>query len=85
MKTNPEQNKQNAVAFYDLMFNQCQPEEAIQQYVGDVHTQHNPHVADGKVAFIEQDKISPYLPPPEWHFFPEISQYFPDYGWAALA
>jgi predicted SnoaL-like aldol condensation-catalyzing enzyme len=48
-----EQNKQNAIAFYDLMFNQSQPEEAIDRYAGDEYIQHNPHVADGKQAFIE--------------------------------
>ncbi len=32
-----EQNKQNVMAFYDLMFNQCQPAEAIERYVGEVY------------------------------------------------
>ena len=41
------------MAFYDLMFNQCRPREAIQAYVGDSYTQHNPQVGDGKQAFIE--------------------------------
>ncbi|MCF4099703.1 nuclear transport factor 2 family protein [Maritalea mediterranea] len=45
-------NKKNAQAFYDLMFNQCKPREAIELYVGDRYIQHNPHVADGKQAFI---------------------------------
>ena len=48
-----EQNRQNAMAFYDLMFNQCQPAEAIERYVGTVYIQHNPAVGDGKEAFIE--------------------------------
>lgn len=49
---NVQQNKANALAFYDLMFNQCKPREAIEQYAGDEYIQHNPHVADGKQAFI---------------------------------
>jgi predicted SnoaL-like aldol condensation-catalyzing enzyme len=48
-----EQNKKNVMAFYDLMFNQCEPTKAIERYAGDVYIQHNPHVADGKEAFIE--------------------------------
>lgn len=52
MRTSPDQNRQNAVAFYELMFNQCQPREAVERYVGASYTQHNPHVADGKDSFI---------------------------------
>ena len=48
-----ERNKTNVVAFYDLMFNQSQPAEAIESYTGDVYIQHNPGVGDGKQAFIE--------------------------------
>lgn len=47
-----ERNKKNVVAFYDLMFNQSQPDEAIRRYAGKVYIQHNPAVADGKDAFI---------------------------------
>ena len=46
-------NKQSAQAFYDLMFNQCQPRQAVEHYVGDEYIQHNPEVADGREAFIE--------------------------------
>jgi predicted SnoaL-like aldol condensation-catalyzing enzyme len=47
-----ERNKKTVVDFYDMMFNQCKPREAIECYAGDTYTQHNPHVGDGKEAFI---------------------------------
>jgi predicted SnoaL-like aldol condensation-catalyzing enzyme len=48
-----EQNKRNVLAFYDLMFNQSRPAEAIDKYAGDRYIQHNPGVADGKRGFID--------------------------------
>ena len=48
-----ERNKQTVMAFYDLMFNQCKPAEAIERHAGATYRQHNPHVADGKQAFID--------------------------------
>jgi predicted SnoaL-like aldol condensation-catalyzing enzyme len=48
-----ERNKQNVVAFYDMMFNQCLPGEAVAQYVGADYIQHSPHVATGKQGFID--------------------------------
>ena len=49
----PDERKQAAMAFYNLMFNECRPREALEQYVGDEYIQHNPEVADGKDAFVE--------------------------------
>ena len=48
-----QKNKATVTAFYDLMFNQCQPAEAVEKYVGNVYIQHNPAVGDGKEEFIE--------------------------------
>ena len=53
MSSNPEQNKHNAQAFYDLMFNECRPAEAIERYVGREYRQHNPGVGDGRRAFVD--------------------------------
>lgn len=53
MKTRAHEMKLHAKAFYDLMFNQCRPRAAIERYVGESYTQHNPGVGDGKQAFID--------------------------------
>ncbi len=53
MERTAEQFKENAMSFYDLMFNQCRPREAVEKFVGDDYIQHNPEVADGKQAFID--------------------------------
>ena len=53
MSDHLERNKQTAKDFYDLMFNQAKPRDAIERYVGEVYIQHNPHVANGKDGFIE--------------------------------
>lgn len=64
-----ENNKKNVMAFYDLMFNQNKPEEAIEKYVGAEYIQHNPEVADGKGAFIEYFKrMSSEYPGKRVHF-----------------
>ena len=47
------QNKTNAMAFYDLIFNQNQPRAGVERYVGDEYIQHNPDVGDGFEPFIE--------------------------------
>ena len=50
--SSPDQNKANVKAFYDLAFNQRQPEEAVKQYVGSSYRQHNPMAGDGTEPFI---------------------------------
>ena len=49
---NPEQNKNNAVAFYKRAF-EGDPAGAVAHYVGEKYIQHNPAVADGKQGFID--------------------------------
>ena len=53
MSASEDRNARNARAFYDLMFNECRPAEAVERYVGDEYRQHNPGVGDGKQAFVE--------------------------------
>src|SRR5688500_12191772 len=50
--TQQAENKRNAMAFYDLMFNQGKPRAAVEKFVGRSYTQHNPHVGDGPEPFI---------------------------------
>ncbi len=51
MTHNLDQNKQNAIAFYQTAY-EGQPRKAIEQYVGNNYVQHNPLVGDGKEPFI---------------------------------
>ena len=69
MSNDLERNKRNAQSFYDLMFNECKPREAIETYVGDVYIQHNPHVGDGKEAFIAYfEQMATEYPGKKTHF-----------------
>jgi len=53
MITETLQEKKTIVRdFYDLAFNQKQPEKAAARYLGPVYTQHNPNFGDGRDAFI---------------------------------
>ena len=48
-----ERNKRTVTEFYDLMFNQGRPREAVERCVGADYIQHNPGVASGKQGFID--------------------------------
>ena len=52
MAMTSEQNKQAVWEFYDLAFNQQQPEQAVQRYLGSSYKQHNPMAGDGPEPFI---------------------------------
>ena len=62
------------------MFNQCEPEAAIEQFAGDAYIQHNPHVADGKAAFIAYfEEMARDYPGKKVHFKKVLAD-FPHYS-----
>jgi len=70
-----DRNKANAEAFYDLMFNQCKPREAVARYVGDRYIQHNPHVADGPEAVIAYfERMAAEYPGKVTHFIRAVAE-----------
>ena len=75
MSEQSDRNKANAMAFYDMMFNQNKPREAIETYAGDVYIQHNPHVGDGKEAFIDYfERMAREYPGKVTHFKRAIAE-----------
>jgi predicted SnoaL-like aldol condensation-catalyzing enzyme len=69
------ENKKNAMAFYDLAFNQSRPAAAVENYVGDRYTQHNPGVADGKESFIAYfTRMAKEYPGKKVHFVRSVAE-----------
>jgi predicted SnoaL-like aldol condensation-catalyzing enzyme len=70
-----ERRKRRAVAFYELMFTAGEPREAVERYVGETYTQHNPHVPDGKEAFISYfEEMAAAYPDKEVHVHRTIAE-----------
>lgn len=70
-----EKNKENAKAFYSMAFNENNPAEAVEKYVGDEYIQHNPLVGDGKQAFIDYfERMNAEYPVKTVHFIRAIAE-----------
>jgi len=74
MKKEPDQNKANAIAFYQMAY-EGNPREAVDLYVGEEYIQHNPLVGDGKAAFIEYfEKMASEYPEKSIEFVRDVAE-----------
>lgn len=63
MSSNLDNNKKNAIAFYKTAY-EGNPQKAVELYVGNQYTQHNPLVGDGTKPFI--------------HYFEKMAKDYPN-------
>ncbi len=74
MKTNLEENKKNAIAFYRMAY-MGEPAEAVRRYVGDKYIQHNPDVENGPAGFIEYfERMHREFPQKEIEFVRSVAE-----------
>lgn len=74
MSVDIENNKKNAIAFYQMAY-EGSPKQAVERYVGDDYIQHNPLVGNGKQPFIDYfDLMEKEYPKKEIKFVRAIAQ-----------
>ena len=70
-----EQNKQTAMAFYAMAFNDGKPADAVKKYVGADYKQHNPTVESGPKGFIQYfEKLAEEYPDKRVYFVRAIAE-----------
>lgn len=74
MTTQQDKNRQNAIEFYEMAY-LGRPREAIEKYVGDKYSQHNPLVGDGKDAFVDYfDRMAAEYPEKTIEFVRSVAE-----------
>ncbi len=69
-----ERDEDTVRQFHDLVFHRCRPAEAIERCAGATYIQDDPHVGDGKTAFVDVERMAHEFSGKEVRFLRAIAE-----------